>query len=228
MNHRIRLVVARRILTAALAASGTISGCSDTTPESRYIEEDGTARTSVSPSRADLPPAPAAAPAADATTAQPSGGTISFAGVTMKPDPSWRALAPSSAMRRAEFTAGDEAAPAEIVVFHFGSGQGGTVEQNLIRWARLVRDPQDEPTIPTLSEFEAGSLRITLASFTGTYLSGPPGGEQIPRPGYTLLAAVIEGAPEGSIFPRLVGPSATVAAERSRFESFLRSVALTR
>src|SRR5690606_26764099 len=107
--------------------------------------------------------------------------------------------------------------------FHFGSGQGGTVEDNLLRWARMVLNEQGEPTMPTISEFDVNGLEITLAEFTGTYLSGMPGGEQTPRANWTLLAAVIENGPSGTIFPRLVGPSQTVLAHREAFVQFLQS-----
>lgn len=143
------------------------------------------------------------------------------AGVVMTPDAGWSRVETSSPMRAAQF----DAAGAEIVVFTFGPGQGGTVDDNLARWARLVLDGSGAPTMPEIDHFDIGDLHITVATYKGTYLAGTPGAEPTPQPGSTLVAAIIEGAPGGSVFPRLVGPSDLVNAQRAAFDAFLRSVA---
>lgn len=189
-----------------------LSSCGEAPPEGQYITE--------APSDAQVPqnaPAPSSAPI-----------DVSVAGLAMQPASDWRFVEPSSGMRKAQFEAGPPGNPAEIVVFHFGPGQGGTVEDNLLRWARLVLDDSGEPTLPEITEFDSNGLRVTLAAYTGTYLAGPPGGARTEIPGWTLLAAVIEDGPEGSVFPRLVGPSDVVADQRDAFEQFLRSAAPAR
>lgn len=206
----------RTLLSIGAAACLTLAACSEAPPESRYVDENESAGAPAPVVTESAPPADEAAP----------NGAVVVAGISLTPDPSWAALPARPPMRQAQFSIGSGEESAEVVVFHFGAGQGGSVDDNLVRWARLVRDENDEPTMPTISEFESGALRITLAEYAGTYLSGMPGGEQTPREGWVLLAAIIENGPNGTIFPRLVGPAATVTAQREAFIAFLQSAAV--
>lgn len=204
----------RRALTWSLLAAPLVglAACGETPPEGQYITEA---------------PAETSAPSDSGGASAPSV-VSAIAGLKMRPEESWRRVSPASSMRKAQFEVGPADQPAEVVVFHFGPGQGGSVENNLLRWARLVLDDAGEPTLPEIAEFEVNGLRVTLAAYTGTYLAGPPGGEQVAMPDWTLLAAVIEGGPEGAVFPRLVGPTELVASQRDAFERFLRSAAPAR
>jgi len=188
-------------------------GCEKKPPESKYIGGDSAP--------------PATSPAEAPPTGQSPVPAIAIAGLSLSPDPSWRAEAPTSAMRKAQYTVGNIADPAQIVVFHFGAGQGGGVESNLVRWARLVLDENNQPTLPQIEEQDVGPLHITLATFTGTYMAGAPGGEKTPKPNWTLIAGVIENGPNGTLYPRLVGPSAVVDSARESFVRFVKSAAVT-
>jgi hypothetical protein len=67
-------------------------------------------------------------------------------------------------------------------------------------------------------------LKVTRAEVAGTYLA--PGGPMMQstgkRPGYRLLGAIVE-APEGSVFFKLTGEAATVAAAQSDFDALVAS-----
>ncbi len=187
-----------------------VGACGESPPESQYIDE---APGSEAPG-AETPAASTSEPATDSRV---------IAGVNFIIDPSWNEAQPASSMRAAQFSVGEGDQAAEIVVFHFGPGQGGSVDDNLVRWARLVLDENDQPTIPEVVEFEQNGLKTTVATFEGDYLAGPPGGQKSRMTDWTLIAAVIERGPQGSLFPRLVGPSDAVNAARPAFEAFVRS-----
>ncbi len=199
------------------------AGCSESPPEPKYLGATGGDPAETRPTRT-----PTDRPTPIERGDQPSSdssepGVVRVAGISLTPVAEWSRVETSSPMRAAQF----DAAGAEIVVFTFGPGQGGTVDDNLARWARLVLDDAGAPTMPEIDHFDIGDLHITVATYKGMYLAGTPGAEPTPQPGSTLVAAIIEGASGGSVFPRLVGPSAAVDAQRAAFDAFLRSVAPT-
>lgn len=132
-------------------------------------------------------------------------------------------------MRAAQYTApappGTAFAPAEVVFFYFGpDGQGGDLSSNLARWSEQVVDEAGAPTPPAVAGFQLGDLDVTTALYEGTYLSGMPGGQREPLRGWSLLAAVVEGGPEGTLFIRMTGPTPVVHEQREAFEVMVRTI----
>jgi hypothetical protein len=124
-------------------------------------------------------------------------------------------------MRLAQAVVAGEAGPAELAVFHFGAGQGGSVEANFERWLAQVERPQGSAE-PERGAFEAGGLRVQWIDASGTLLpSGMGTGPKTPQPGSRLLGAVVEGA-GGPWFFKLTGPAPTVAEAREPFLAMLR------
>lgn len=135
----------------------------------------------------------------------------------------WSAGEPGSEMRLAEFDAGDGA---EIVVFYFGPGQGGSVEANVTRWEGQFTDADGGPVSADVTELDDVAFSTTVASLEGTYSRGIGMGALTPgepQSGHALIAAVVE-TPEGSLFPQLFGPTSAVEAEREAFLAFLKSL----
>lgn len=170
----------------------------------------------------------------EATEAASSSGersaTASVAGLRWRPPSEWVVVptAPGG-MRAAQYTApapeGSALAAAEVIVFYFGPGdQGGDLPSNLQRWSTQVLDENGQPTQPSVVEFENGPLTITTALYKGTYQSGMPGGTRTPLRGWALLAAVVEGGPEGRLFIRMTGPAPVVDARREAFEVMIRTI----
>jgi hypothetical protein len=132
-------------------------------------------------------------------------------------------VAKGSSMRVATYAVpgAKGAAAGECAVFFFGPGQGGSVEDNVARWAKQFEGapPPQKTTVTT------GGLRLTRVEVSGTYLA--PGGPMMQstgkRPGYRLLGAIVE-APGGNVFFKLTAEAATVAAARAEFESLLASI----
>ena len=165
----------------------------------------------------------AAAVPASAAQAKAAPRTESAGGIQWTVPARWTAGA-GSAMRVATYSVpGAKAAPAgECAVFFFGPGQGGSVDENVARWAKQF---EGAPAAQKKAVTSAAGLRVTRAEVAGTYLA--PGGPMMQstgkRPGYRLLGAIIE-APGGNVFFKLTGEAATVAAAQPDFDALVASV----
>ena len=78
-------------------------------------------------------------------------------------------------MRKAQFNVDGVDGAAEVVFFHFGKGQGGSVQANIDRWLGQFAEPKDQLHAKTEKKTVAGR-EITHVFAEGTYLSGPPFG----------------------------------------------------
>ncbi|MGE0708742.1 MAG: hypothetical protein AB7N76_21290 [Planctomycetota bacterium] len=137
------------------------------------------------------------------------------------PDPSWQLSPPSSGMRAAEFhlpPAGQQGEGPTVVVYHFGKGQGGSVDANFQRWAAQFEAEGQ----PVRGERKAGGLICHTLALQGTYAAEtrPGSGQRVRKEGWALRAAVIEGA-DGPYFVKLIGPTSAVKAQEKAFEAFL-------
>ena len=150
-----------------------------------------------------------------------SGGGLSW-----KAPSSWT-LAPARPMRAATYTIaaakGDPEA-AELGVFYFGKGQGGSVEDNVKRWSGQFEGGKPAAT----KQQKVGSLEVTRVAIEGTYVTSSGGpmmgsGPQIKKPSWALLGAIVAG-PEGPLFFKLTGPKKTVDAARAAFDGVLKSL----
>jgi hypothetical protein len=108
----------------------------------------------------------------------------------------------------------------ECTVFFFGSGQGGSVEANIQRWAAQF-DLGGAKPVP--KKRTINGLAVTTMEMEGTFLAGAPMGPKVKKPGFRMLGAIVE-APDGTVFFKLTGPSKTVAASEAGFHSVLQSL----
>ena len=169
-----------------------------------------------------LPTAPGSAPEMGGTPSQ-------AAGVAWTVPTGWE-LGPARRMRIATYRlhaiAGDPE-DAECAVYFFGTGQGGTVDANLERWAHQFTAPDGQsPAQPAKIEKRVfAGLKVSTLTVSGTYLGagGMMGQEEVKKPNYRMRAAIIE-APEGLVFFKLTGPLNTVAAAEGDFNSLLGSL----
>ncbi len=114
---------------------------------------------------------------------------------------------------------------AEVVVYYFGPGQGGSVEDNIARWTSQFTSPDGGHLAPEVTRFDDTAFPTTLASFEGTYArnAGMGMGQGEAKPGQALLAAVVE-TPEGNLFVQMFGPKASVQPQYDAYERFLRGI----
>jgi len=115
---------------------------------------------------------------------------------------------------------------AGLVLYFFGSGQGGSVTDNVDRWVNQMQQPGGGPSkekakIETLT---INGLKVTSVDVGGTYTAQmTPGSDARHNNGnYRLRAAVIE-TPKGNYFVKLVGPEKTVARWDQSFVDYLKS-----
>jgi len=135
----------------------------------------------------------------------------------------WQPQAPASSFRLAQFRvpAASGASDGEVVVFHFGAGQGGSAAANIARWSSQFTAADGSAVRPRSETFRAGGLPTTLVEFAGTYARALGGASAAPRADQALLAAVVE-APEGNVIFQLHGDRATVEANRRAFVDMVK------
>lgn len=165
-----------------------------------------------------------ASSAATASAAQ--GATITLLDYKTTIPAGWTTRTPSSTMRLAEFVVpgADASSGAEVVVYFFGKGQGGTVGSNIERWKAQFSTPDGSPVPMSITTDSTRSFPITFAEFRGMYARGiGAGSPDQARTGQTLLAGIAE-TPRGTLFIQLFGPSARVATERQAFMAFVKGL----
>lgn len=142
----------------------------------------------------------------------------------------WKPQPPASSMRKAQFIlprADGDAEDAELIVFYFGKGEGGSVAENLARWRGMLTKPDGSPIADSDAgheTFEANGMKVTLLDVRGRYApSAMPGMAKVaPREDYRMLAAVVE-TPNGPWFFKAVGPAGTIVKHREAMITMLKS-----
>jgi hypothetical protein len=142
----------------------------------------------------------------------------------------WQSIPPASSMRRAEWTLPHVPADSEdasLVVYYFGNGQGGGVQDNLDRWYGQFEQPDGRPSrdVAHVAHRTVSGLNVTIADLTGTFSGGGMPGMPAtgPKPGFRLLAAIVE-TRGGPWFFKITGPAATVDHWRASFDTFVGSL----
>jgi hypothetical protein len=140
--------------------------------------------------------------------------------------PSLQPRPATSSMRLAEYAVPrTDGADAEVVVFYFGEGQGGSAEANIVRWSSQFTAPDGGPVTPRVGTLEGTPCPTTVAEFEGAYAravgTGPGGAAAEPDQG--LIAAVVE-TPRGNLFLQLFGDRAAVAETRADFIDMAASI----
>ena len=165
-------------------------------------------------------PAPAAPPASPAD-AEDAGETVALGpaeeggGLRWRAPEGWEREGPRP-MRTVSYTFGGGA---ECYVSVLG-GDGGGLVPNLDRWSKQLGGPGvDAAGVAALPRVSLLGQDCAVLSVEGTYTS--MGGDV--NEGYALLGAA-HIAPGGSVFVKMIGPAAEVAAAHAEFEAFCRSL----
>ncbi|MGF1656355.1 MAG: hypothetical protein ACFCU3_05175 [Verrucomicrobiales bacterium] len=134
----------------------------------------------------------------------------------------WGWIEPSSAMRRAELQvpADEGVEPGEVTFFHFGAGQGGSVQDNVQRWLAQFSDPEDAE----VGEVKIGNTSVVFVRAEGTFLSGMPGTPPVPKEGFAVLGAIMVSA-QGDVYVKMTGPAEVVNKGSADFETMVRQAA---
>lgn len=133
----------------------------------------------------------------------------------------WSWVPATSPLRKAHLSVqGPGGELADVVFFHFGPGQGGSVQANVERWLQQVESATEQ----SVREEQVGKTKITFVEAEGTFLSGMPGTPSVPMPGFMLRGAILESA-EGDVYVKFTGPSAAVKPATEEFEKMVRAAA---
>ncbi|MCH7689546.1 MAG: hypothetical protein IIA17_00695 [candidate division Zixibacteria bacterium] len=139
------------------------------------------------------------------------GKPMSIAGITFTPASQWQDFGPSG-MRAASYAYGPlepDTNASTLAVFHFGKGQGGTIEANMDRWIKQfsLPDGRDPATATITYERTVAGYPAHVMTLFGIYNESvrPMSQEKIAREEYRLVAIIVE-APGGNVFFKLTGP----------------------
>lgn len=171
------------------------------------------------------------APAAPAlgTTATPqaqASARLAFIGLEAHAPLVWTMVPPASDKRLAQFkiTSPGEGMTAEVIVYYFGKGSGGTAEDNIERWQGQFVAADNRPVTPLIDRFQSNGMAVTTVELKGAYARGiGVGPVGVPKPDQILLAAVVE-TPQGNLIIQLHGKAASVSAQKEAFLAFIRSI----
>jgi len=178
------------------------------------------------PGANELPPGhpPVAADGGMATPAPADaaanlGSEIAAVGVTVTVPDGWKRQPPASSMRIAEVLIPNATDPAKSALAVFSSA-GGSVQENVARWAGQVRGEDGAPVNPNTETKTIDGMEVTLVELNGT-VSGM--GIQGSNPNWTIRGAIVQ-APQGMLFIKVYGPTETIAAQADAFNAMINSL----
>jgi hypothetical protein len=161
------------------------------------------------------------------------GEVIELDGLKSSVPASWKAEdVGGNKMRAYQFKlprAKDDSADAELVVFYFGPGGGGSAEDNVKRWKGMVEAPEGKKPVEAakVEKFKVGDVPVTYLDAQGTYLfKARPfdaNAKAERKPDYRLLGVVFE-SPKGPYFIRVTGPAKTVEEHKKEFDAWLKGM----
>ncbi|HXD30885.1 MAG TPA: hypothetical protein VN643_07210 [Pyrinomonadaceae bacterium] len=167
--------------------------------------------------------------AVTAPLAQNSAATTS-AEIRFKVPEGWITEKPSSSMRVAQYklpkVEGDSA-DASLVLYFFGSGQGGTISDNIDRWINQIKqtDGSSSKEKAKTEKLTVNGLQVTTVDVSGTYTAemAPGSQERHNDANQRLRGAVIE-TPKGNYYLKLIGPAKTVSHWDDSVTSYIKSI----
>ena len=112
----------------------------------------------------------------------------------------------------------------ECVVYFFGAGQGGSIQDNIDRWEGQFKTPGGKPAPAKVTKITIHGLPVTMIDVSGEYsgMGGPTARAVVRVSGYRLLGAIIESR-NGNVFVKFAGPAKTIAAREPKFQQLLDS-----
>jgi hypothetical protein len=136
----------------------------------------------------------------------------------------WKKVQPKSRIIEAEFeipaAKGDEIAGRLTAM-----GAGGSIEDNISRWAGQFAG---EGVKPKVEKKTVGGSEVHVVDLAGTYKDSPggpfAGGKTVMREDYRMLGAIIVTKDAGNYFLKLYGPKATITENEKGFAALVDSL----
>jgi hypothetical protein len=143
----------------------------------------------------------------------------------------WKKEEPAFKMRAYQFKvprAEGDKVDAQMLIFHFPGGAGGSAADNIDRWKGMWMPPEGKKLdeVAKVEKFKVGTVPVTYLDVHGTYLDKTPpfdpNAKTVRRPNYRQLAVVFE-SEDGPYFIRLTGPERTVEQHKKGFDNWLKA-----
>jgi hypothetical protein len=121
----------------------------------------------------------------------------------------------------------DDKTDAEMVIFFFGAGSGGSADANVKRWKGMFIPPEGKQIedVAKVENFKVGNVNVTYLDVHGTYKFKErpfdPAAKEELRPDHRMLGVVFD-SPNGPYFFRLVGPAKTVEHNKKAFDDWVK------
>jgi hypothetical protein len=158
------------------------------------------------------------------------GILVALDGLESRAPADWQEEPPTNRTRIKQFRLspiGDDKDNAEVVIFYFGEGQGGSAADNINRWKGFFVPPEGKKIddVAKVQKLKVGDVAVTYLDIYGTYsFKFPPfspSAKTTLRPNYRMLGVVFE-SKKGPYFIRMVGPADTVAQYKKGFDEWLK------
>jgi hypothetical protein len=138
---------------------------------------------------------------------------------------SWKEEKPATKLRAKQFRVprvGKDKEDAEVVIFFFGKGVGGSLDDNLGRWKSLFYPPKGKKIddVTKIEKMKAGDVPFTVVEVHGTY-KGSSFMKMDPKPNYRMLKVYFD-SKNGPYFLSLTGPDKTVEASKKGFLEWVK------
>ena len=152
--------------------------------------------------------------------------TVEFLDLQSTLPAAWVEEEPSSSMRLAQFRVPgvESGGGANLILYYFGQGQGGSAEANIARWKSQFSSPGGGAVEPGIETMQVNNMPVTVVELRGNYARsvgmGPAG---TAAPDQILLASIVE-APRGNIYVQLHGPAVTVLSQRESYMAFIKNI----
>ncbi|MEO7729706.1 MAG: hypothetical protein ABIY55_01950 [Kofleriaceae bacterium] len=152
-------------------------------------------------------------------------GRLVLGPFSLAPPPKWTVKPVTSSMRAADFMLpGNDA---ELIVYYFGEGGAGSIDDNLDRWFNQFKQADGKPSrdAAKIEKLKFGGQDATYVSVSGRFVAGamPGATEAVDKPDQRMLAAIVA-SPSGPYYFKLVGSKATIDANTAAFVAMLTSL----
>jgi hypothetical protein len=179
---------------------------------------------------ADDPHAPVAEKTAPKALEKLPDGGLAMGPFSLTAPADWTIKPVTSNMRAADFQLpAKPGAEAELVVYYFGTGGAGSVDDNLDRWFGQFQQPDGKKSrdVAKIEKTTFAGQDATFVSVTGRFVAPamPGATENVDKADQSLLAAIVS-SPSGPYYFKLVGAKSTVDANAAAFRRMLGSLKL--
>lgn len=206
------------VAALAMTHGDRSTAVSQSTPELNAPSGTELAHREPDPSRVQPAPGPAGPLASHAVMGTENSEPP---GVNWTVPAEWEAVRNPNGMRLATYRVRDTATNDNAVDISVARA-GGSPEANINRWlGQFDADPTVRRNDTTVS-----GLSVTLIDIHGTYRGGGmmPGAPPNPRPGWTLLAAIVSPSAGAPYFFKVLGPTDGVKKARQAFTALVESL----